>query len=118
MRSPSQVQTPSALTQVQTPSALTIRIATPADGPRIDRLAALDSSLPPAAPVLLAELDGEVWVAVSLLDLGTVADPFRPTAPVRTIALARARQLLDRPPRPRRRLREAGRQALRPQSAT
>ena len=104
--------------QAQNPRALTLRLATPDDAPRIARLAALDSSVPPAAPLLLAELDGEAVVAVSLLDLATVADPFRRTASVRAIAVARARQLLDRSPRPRRRLREAGRYALRPQRAT
>jgi len=76
------------------PPVLTLRVATFRDLPRIARLAALDSSRPPVPPVLTAELDGEICVAVSLIDLRTVADPFRHTTEVRAITLARARQLL------------------------
>jgi hypothetical protein len=76
-------------------ASLTLRLATPEDHPRIARLAALDSSRPPEPPVLAAELDGELSVAVSLTDLHTVADPFRFTMQVRAITLARARQLLE-----------------------
>jgi hypothetical protein len=70
--------------------------------------------------VVTAELDGEICIAVSLIDLHAVADPFRFTLPVRAITLARAHQLrgaappqsgrlglfgirrrtADRPPRP------------------
>jgi hypothetical protein len=78
---------------VNTPLALTLRVATPDDVPRIARIAALDSSRPPKPPVLTAELDGEIYVAVSLADLATVADPFRLTKQVREITLARAQQL-------------------------
>jgi hypothetical protein len=85
-------------------SAITLRIATPQDDSRIARLAALDSSRPPAPPVLTAELDGEICVAVSLTDLRTVADPFRFTLPVRAITLARADQLRGAAPPRRRRL--------------
>jgi hypothetical protein len=75
------------------PPALTLRVATAEDLPGIARLAALDSSRPPEPPVLTAELDGEMCVAVSLIDLRTVADPFRLTAQARAITLARAQQL-------------------------
>ncbi|MDQ6778706.1 MAG: hypothetical protein M3071_21345 [Actinomycetota bacterium] len=68
-------------------------MATPEDHPRIGRLAALDRSWPPEAPVLTAEVDGEITVAVSLIDLHTVADPFRHTMQVRALTLARAHQL-------------------------
>lgn len=45
------------------------------------RLAQLDSAWqPPPAPMLVAEVDGELAVALSLLDGSVVADPFRPTA--------------------------------------
>jgi len=56
-------------------------------------VAALDSARPPKAPVLIAEVDGEISVAVSLVDLRSVADPFRLTEHIRAIALNRARQL-------------------------
>ena len=106
------------------PAALTLRVATREDVARIARLAALDSSPPPALPALIAELDGEIWVASSLTDLRTVADPFRLTAHVRDITLARAEQLrVADAPRPTwlRRLAARGRPAdrsPRPQGAT
>jgi hypothetical protein len=40
----------------------------------------LDSSEIPAAPVLLAEVEGELRAALSLSDGAIVADPFHPTA--------------------------------------
>jgi hypothetical protein len=75
------------------PTTLTLRVAAPEDLSRIARIAALDSSRPPAPPVLTATLDEEMCVAVSLIDLHTVADPFRRTTEVRAITLARAQQL-------------------------
>jgi hypothetical protein len=75
------------------PTALTLRLAAPEDVGRITRLAALDSSPPPEPPILTAAVDGEIYVAVSLVDLHTIADPFRRTIEVRAIALARAHQL-------------------------
>jgi hypothetical protein len=104
-------------------SAITLRIATPEDDSRIARLAALDSARPPAPPVLTAELDGEICVAVSLTDLHTVADPFRLTLPVQAIARARADQLRGAAPPQARRLgpfgarRRTADRSPRPQSA-
>jgi hypothetical protein len=77
-------------------STLTLRLATAADLPRVRRLAALDCARPPKAPVLIAELDEELCVAVSLVDFKAVADPFRHTDGIRALALARANQ--PRPP--------------------
>ncbi len=54
--------------------------------------------------MLAAEVGGEMYVAVSLTDLHTVADPFRFTTEVRAITLARAEQLLGAAPSRRRRL--------------
>lgn len=75
------------------PRALTLRMASAEDALQLVRLAALDSSRAPEAPVLTAALDGEICVAVSLVDLHTIADPFRFTGEVRAIAIARANQL-------------------------
>jgi hypothetical protein len=75
------------------PAALTLRVAAADDSGRVAELAQLDSSAPLELPALTAELDGELCVAVSLIDLRAVADPFRLTAPVRAIAVARAQQL-------------------------
>jgi hypothetical protein len=59
---------------------LTIRRATAADQFSVRRLAALDSSSPPTGDVLLAEMDDELWAAVSIDTGAAIADPFRPSA--------------------------------------
>ena len=65
-------------TQTQPP--ILIRAATPADGPVLTRLAALDSAAVPFGPVLLAEVDGEPRAALALRDGAVIADPFARTA--------------------------------------
>ena len=67
---------------------LTIRPAYPDDAPAVRRLAALDSAPVPRGELLLAEIDGELRVAVSLHDLAVIADPFSRTADM--VALLRA----------------------------
>jgi hypothetical protein len=73
--------------------ALTLRYALPADADAIDRLAQLDSSRAPRGVVLIAEIGGELWAAISLDDHHTVADPFRPTGELVALLVERARQL-------------------------
>jgi hypothetical protein len=68
-------------------TALTIRVATSADAPALERLAALDSAKPLTGTVLLAESGGSAVAALSSADGRTVADPFVPTAGV--VALLR-----------------------------
>jgi hypothetical protein len=58
---------------------LTIRHATTADEFAVRRLAVLDSSSPPTGDVLLAEMDDELWAALSLDSGAAIADPFRPS---------------------------------------
>ena len=58
---------------------LTIRHATTADEFAVRRLAVLDSSSPPTGHVLLAEMDDELWAALSLDSGAAIADPFRPS---------------------------------------
>jgi hypothetical protein len=72
---------------------VTLRFGSTADAERIARLAALDSSVPPAAPVLLAEVNGELLAVLSLSDRTVVADPFHPTRDLIDLLRARARQL-------------------------
>jgi hypothetical protein len=69
---------------------LTIRLAREDDRASLAILAQLDSGRAPAHPVLLAEADGGVVAAVSLLDGTSVADPFRPTADVVDLLRVRA----------------------------
>ncbi len=72
---------------------ITIRYAFPDDAPAIAALAAVDSQPVPEGVLLVAEVDGELWAAVSLTAKGSIADPFRPTADVRVLLEARAKQL-------------------------
>ena len=74
-----------------------IRYARPDDDAALGRLAALDSATVPAPPLLVAELDGELRAALSLVSCELIADPFRPTLAVveqlrkRAASLAAAR---------------------------
>lgn len=72
---------------------VTIRLARPADERGVADLAELDSAARPADPVLLAEVDGALWAAVSLADDAAVADPFRPSGELVGLLRERAGQL-------------------------
>jgi hypothetical protein len=78
-------------------TALTIRYSTAADHTALDRLAQLDSSVIPAAPVLVAETDGELIAAVSARDGRAIGDPFTRSAEAVGLLRRRARQLGDAP---------------------
>ncbi len=78
------------------PAEILIRRAYADDAIALARLAALDSAdAVPAAPVLVAELDGELSVALSLTDGSVIADPFVPTAEV--VALLALRAAAEKP---------------------
>jgi hypothetical protein len=72
---------------------LTIRWATPDDADTLDRLALLDASRPPRGVVLLAEVGGDPWAAISLDDGHLVADPFRPSGELAFTLAQRARRI-------------------------
>ena len=72
--------------------AITIRPAYADDQLALERLAALDSAKqPPPRPLLLAEFDGDLRVALSLRDGSAIADPFFPTAAVLQMLRAHVR---------------------------
>ncbi|HWV88126.1 MAG TPA: hypothetical protein VNZ62_21955 [Capillimicrobium sp.] len=77
----------------QPPTDVTIRYAFPADADAVAALAAVDSQAPPEGELLVAEVGGELWAAVSLTTGQAIADPFRPSADVVALLQARARQL-------------------------
>jgi hypothetical protein len=83
---------------------VTIRPAYPADDPALWRLAALDSSSLPAEPLFVAEVEGQLRVAVSASDLRAIADPFFPTAHIVEMLRDHLSRVADES-RPRRRLR-------------
>ena len=74
---------------------LTIKFATDADRPRLERLAELDSRPVPRGEVVLAEVNGRLVAAVGV-DGSAIADPFERSAHV--VALLR-RQVDGRPAR-------------------
>ena len=74
-------------------AALTIRYAGDDDAPTLEQLAALDSSRPPRGVVLIAEVDGALWAAVSLDDGHVIADPFRPSGELAFLLVQRARRI-------------------------
>ncbi len=78
---------------------LTIRVAGPADADALRDLSAKDSTRPPTGEVLLAEVGGQIWAALSLDDGHTVADPFRLTGELTWLLVEHARRLerADRP---------------------
>lgn len=73
--------------------SVTLRFSAPGDAPLLAWLAAVDSSNPPAQPVLLAEVDGRLLAALGLSDDTVIADPFHHTADLIDLLRARARQL-------------------------
>jgi hypothetical protein len=72
---------------------VTIRWATPGDVRELDVLAELDEAPVPAAPLLLAFVGEELWVAFSPGTGALISDPFRPSAEVAELIRERGRQL-------------------------
>ncbi len=84
--------------------SLTIRMAAPADGAALTRLAQLDSAAPlKTASLLVAEVEGELVAALPLTDEGAIANPFLRTAGIVALLETRAAELTASAPRPRRR---------------
>jgi hypothetical protein len=77
----------------------TIRVAHAGDAAALERLAMLDSKPLPPGRLLVAEVDGELWAAVSLHGAHDVADPFRPSGELVLLLHERARQMAPAPQR-------------------
>jgi hypothetical protein len=92
-------------------TGVTIRPAFPDDAAAVARLAALDSARLPAGPLLIAEVDGVPWAALTLHGGRAIADPFRPTAALVELLRRRAEQLTQEPARGWRSLAQRGRSA-------
>jgi hypothetical protein len=87
---------------------LVFRLARPDDRPAIERLSELDSARAPSGDVLVAEVRGAVWAALSLADFHAVADPFRPTGELVFLLAERGRQIVREQDRRTRRPRRRG----------
>lgn len=79
------------------PQGISIRLAAPADGEDVRRLALLDSAEPGAGETLVAEVDGRIRAALPLDRGRVIADPFEPTAELASLLELRARQLRHEP---------------------
>jgi hypothetical protein len=81
-------------------SEITIRPEYPDDEMALNRLAMLDSAdVAPPRPLLLAEVDGELRVALSLRDGSAIADPFEPTSAILALLRSHARRSASSPHR-------------------
>jgi hypothetical protein len=79
---------------------LTIRHATAADFPALERLAAIDSRRIPTGELFVAEAEGRLLAATSLDTGAIVADPFEHTASIVELLRAHAGSVRPAAPRP------------------
>jgi hypothetical protein len=75
------------------PPATEIRLLAAEDSAELAHLAELDTAKPPLQPLLGAIVNGRLIAAHSLATGESIADPFRPTAGIRSLLARRARQL-------------------------
>jgi hypothetical protein len=76
---------------------VTIRYADSLDETALATLAALDSAEALTLPALVAEVEGDLRAALSLIDSVVIADPFHPTVELVALLQTRARQLALEP---------------------
>ena len=77
-------------------TGITIRRLGPSDDAAVKRLAELDSGNHPSAPLLGAEVEGRLLVAMSIPSGESVADPFSRTKELRDLVGVRVAQLKGR----------------------
>ncbi len=73
---------------------LSIRAAGSGDGDGLARLAELEGVPLPEGELLVVEVQGELWAAISIENGKSLADPFRPSA--RVVSVARLYLSADR----------------------
>jgi hypothetical protein len=78
---------------VPTSADVVIRYARPDETDAVATLAQLDSSRAPRGDVIVADVQGELWAAVSVDDGHAVADPFRPSSELTFRLSERAREI-------------------------
>jgi hypothetical protein len=90
---------------IPTSADVVLRYARPDEADALAALARLDSSRAPRGDVIVADVQGELWAAVSVDDGHAVANPFRPSAELTFRLSERAREIhgagRDRTWRPR-----------------
>jgi hypothetical protein len=78
---------------IATRAAIVLRLASPEDEAAIEQLAQLCERGRPPGPYLVAEVDGQIHAALPHLSREPFADPFIPTAELRSLLRLRAAQL-------------------------
>ena len=96
--------------------SVTIRPAREGDAAALAALATLDSAVVPDAPILVAEIDGELVAALGVLSGAVIADPFKPTSEAVELLSTRARRLHPRRARRSPILRRRGQRAAAPRA--
>ena len=86
--------------RVSEDAPLTIRHATAADLPALERLAALDSHRIPSGELFVAEAEGRLLAATSIDTGAVIADPFERTATVVDMLRMHAGAVRPTAPRP------------------
>jgi hypothetical protein len=79
--------------QVENQEPVELRLCRVDDDPALERLAMLEGRPAPAGRYVIAEVDGTVVAAISLLSGAVLADPFEPTAHLLPLLRLRAAQL-------------------------
>lgn len=88
---------------------ITIRRLGPSDEAAIERLAQVDSNERPEAPLMGAEVEGRLLIAMSIETGESVADPFSRTEELRALVGIRVAQIKGRRPAGKRSWRSGGR---------
>jgi hypothetical protein len=79
--------------QEENQEAVALRLCRVADDDALERLALLEGRPAPAGRYVVAEVDGDVVAAISLVSGAALADPFKPTAHLMPLLELRAAQL-------------------------
>lgn len=74
-------------------AVISIRLAGADEAAALERLAQLAERPVPTGRTLVAEVDGELWAALSLATRSPLVDPFRPSSEIQQLLTLRATQL-------------------------
>ena len=79
--------------RVDAGAVIRLRLAATSDEAALQELAELSGQVRVQGRWIVAEVDGQLWAAVSLISGQSLVDPFRPTAELCALLSLRAKQL-------------------------
>lgn len=79
--------------RVDAGAVIRLRLAATSDEAALQELAELSGNVKVQGRWIVAEVDGQLWAAVSLTSGQSLVDPFRPTAELSALLSLRAKQL-------------------------